>query len=114
MTETGPSTEQTEAEDADEASPLGVASNPEEQGEHEPAAAAAEEGAPPTATAPDAPADAAEATEEHEVADEPELGLAELGLHIGELAADVHWTEHVETLARWRQGHLVENIPVSW
>lgn len=113
MTETGPSKEQAEAEDVDEASPLGAASTPEDAKPQELVETFTEEGAPDAAPTP-SPAYAAEAAEEPEVAEEPELGLAELGLHIGELAADAEWSEHIETLGRWRQGHLVENIPVSW
>lgn len=96
MTEIRPSTEQAEVEDP------AHGAFPNLGGPRAQEMALTEEGAPPTGPVP------------VDVADEPVPSLAELGLHLGELAAGVDWGRHADALARWRQGHLVDKIPVSW
>lgn len=92
MTETGPVADETGA--ADEVRGTGYVTDPTA----EPPAAA-------TPRAAEAPADKAS---QRQPVDVPE------GLPLGAMAADVDWKPHVESLARWRQGHLLTDVSVVW
>lgn len=90
MTETGPATEQTGA--VDEVPGTGSFGTPE--------TVPAQVSAPENALAAEAPA-----TPAAEDAD---------GIRLGAMAADVEWALHAEKLARWQQGHLLNDVPVVW
>lgn len=49
-----------------------------------------------------------------DVEEEHDPTLAEVGLNIGVFAAEVEWGEHAEELDRWRQGHILDNLPIVW
>ena len=40
--------------------------------------------------------------------------LSPRGLAIDDLISQTDWSGHTESLARWRQGHLVAQVPVTW